>query len=164
MMSIGFDDGGCLRCCALKKTECTLSTDSYYSSTGLTAWAISVMCVVGLCIFFTFLYMVTSKRRNEGMAFQAFTSNSYFVQLPVAQHASLTTEANENAEEDVAVSDTVFLVNKAESDADAVPVARRTVTPVVGVRRPMTLAQAQQNIFFLDSEVAASAAEARNSR
>ncbi len=49
------------------------------------------------------------------------------------------------------LADSVFLVSKSLSDDSVIPVARRTVPPVVAVRRPQTLTQAQANLFYLDT-------------
>jgi hypothetical protein len=152
VMSMGFSDSGCLRCCAVEKASCS-SSDDFFSSGGLTAWAVAVLIAVGVCFIFTIIYLLTSKKRNEGVHFRAFTSHSYFVALPEAKRGDLQSEAKPNegddSDEEVALADSVFLVNKTPSDADVVPVARRTVPPVVAVRRTLTPAQSQ-NIFFLD--------------
>ena len=165
MMSIGFSDDGCLRCCALSRTPCTYSGFENSATSGVTAWAVAVMSVIGVCVVFTLVYVLTSKRRNEGMAFQAHTSNAYFVALPSATRGGNMGAATsgDDSDDETPVSDSAFLVGKSESDDSVVPVARRTVPPVVGVRRPLTVAQASQNIFFLDTQGAAAAADARES-
>jgi hypothetical protein len=99
---------------------------------------------------------LTSKKRNEGVQFRAFTSHSYFVALPVARRGVLdpNTEGN-GSDEEVTLADSVFLVSKMASDSDvAPPVARRTVPPVLAVRRALVPAQSQ-NIFFLDVQTGA---------
>ena len=156
MMSIGFSDGGCLRCCALRhQSDEDCGTDSG-SFTSFTAWSVTVLGAAAVCIIFTIVYVVTSKRR-EGMSFRAFTSQTYFVDLPVAKRDIGESEAaggEGSSDEETALADSVFLVQKAASDEGPVPVAQRTVPPVLAVRRPQTLAQAQSNIFYLDTSQA----------
>ena len=153
-MSVGFSDSGCVRCCAVEKSSCSDSDDIF--SSGLTAWVIAVLIAVGVCFLFTAIYLLTSKKRNEGVQFRAFTSHSYFVALPVARRGVLdpNTEGN-GSDEEVALADSVFLVSKMASDSEvAPPVARRTVPPVLAVRRALVPAQSQ-NIFFLDVQTGA---------
>jgi hypothetical protein len=154
MMSIGFSDDGCVRCCALHKTSCSSDHDSF-SDSNITAWAIAAIIAVGVCFVFTLLYIVTGKKRNDGIVFRAFTSHSYYVALPIAVRADDDTACSEEKGEEAALSDSVFLLKKDLDSADVtVPVARRTVPPVVAVRRPQTLQQAQANMFYLDTQAA----------
>jgi len=153
-MSTGFSSSGCVRCCATEMSSCSSSDDIF--SMGLTAWAVAVLIAVGICLLFTALYLLTSKKRNEGVQFRAFTSHSYFVALPVAKRGGLAPNAGGECNDDeVALADSVFLVNKSVSDSDvAPPVARRTVPPVLAVRRAVNPTQSQ-NIFFLDVQTGA---------
>ena len=112
------------------------------------------MAALGACVIFTLLYLVTGKKRNDGVVFRAFTSQSYFVALPVATRADDDAACAEEKGDDCSISDSVVLLNKG---VEEVPVARRTVPPVVAVRRPQTLTHAQANMFYLDTQGANSA-------
>lgn len=148
-MSIGFSDSGCARCCALKKTACS-GSDSFVSS--ITVWAIASGVAMGLCLLFTIIYLCTSKKRNEGVVFRAFTSQSYYVALPVAVRGdSESACGEEKLDSETSIAESVFLVSKSLEDDGTIPVAKRTVPPAIAVRRPQTLTQAQANLFYLDT-------------
>jgi hypothetical protein len=154
VLAMGFTSSGCIRCCAVHHATCdrTTETESTFS-----IWAILVLATMGSCFVFTLLYVITSRRRNDNAFAQATAPYSYFVSLPVAtvdiankDDVNETREPNEHDEEDVSISESIVLVDKPGSDDNtAVPVARRTVPPVMAVRRPVAHTR-QANMFYLD--------------
>lgn len=162
VLAVGFSSGGCVRCCAASRESCS---EEENGST-LSIWAILVLATIGSCFIFTLLYVLTSRRRNSNAPYRAFAPHSYFVALPIAtvdvdktvtDMKGSNRESNEQDEDDESISASIVLLSESGAeDNTAVPVARRTVPPVVGVRRPQAHSRNHPNMFYLDVNSASS--------
>jgi hypothetical protein len=122
----------------------------------------AVMIAVGVCFVFTLLYFATGRKRNDGLTFRAMTNHSYYVNFPVAhienQKHGHVNECGEGSDDESSSSaDVAFLAQKhAAANDHHVPIARRTVPPVVGVRRAPVLQAQAQAFYMVDSSPATS--------
>lgn len=176
LLARGFSSGGCLRCCAYEKASCEDDDKNTYKTeefTGLAYWAIAVIIAIGVCFFFTVIYILTGRRglsRHRRLT-RYFVSDTYYLYLPVASFPKEDDSDDMSSGKKGSISDLQESLDEATADEplietqksseaisgsnnsslDELPVARRTIAPVPGIRRPPAIAYAQAHLFANDN-------------